>query len=167
MDWPRLFPDNEAPSQPGPEHLRCAEKLLVEAHIRSCDQRGAEVRTDLGVAWVAQRQVRSSVDTRRWKWRHVLKHRVKQGDHINKLELQAFEIALRWRLRARARSRRFLHLVDSQVVLGVLGRGRTSSRKLRPVLRSIFARALSAGVFFAIGFVQSGLNVADIPSRDP
>ena len=64
-----------------------------------------------------------------------------------------------------ARSRRFLHLVDSQVVLSVLGRGRTSSPNLRPVLGSIFARALSAGVFFAIGFVQSGLNVADIPSR--
>ena len=165
MDWPRLFPDNEAPDQPGPEHLRCAEKWLVEAHIRSCDQRGAEVRTDLKVPWVARPQVRSSVDTRRWRWRHVLKHKVKQDEHINKLELRAFELALRWRLRARARSRRFLHLVDSQVVLSVLGRGRTSSRKLRPVLRSIFARALSAGVFFAIGFVQSGLNVADIPSR--
>ena len=50
-------------------------------------------------------------------------------------------------------------------LLSVLGRGRTSSRKLRLVLRSTFARALSAGVFFAIGFVQSGLNVADIPSR--
>ena len=32
VDWPRLFPENEAPVQPGPEHLRCAEKWLVEAH---------------------------------------------------------------------------------------------------------------------------------------
>ena len=134
---------------------------------RSSDQRGSEVRTDLGVPWVARPQVRSSVDTRRWKWRHVLKHKIKRPEHINLSELRAFELMLWWRLRAKARRRRFLHLVDSQVVLSVLGRGRTSSRRLRPTLRSVFARALSAGVFFTIGFVQSGLNVADIPSRDP
>ena len=84
---------------------------------------------------------------------------------MSKLELKAFELALKWRLRARSRRRRFLHLVDSQVVMSSVARGRTFSRKLRPVLRSLFARVLSAGVFFSVGYLQSGLNVADIPSR--
>ena len=94
-----------SPSSRSTPSVHYAKEWLVEAHINGCDQRGAEVGTDLEVPWVARPRIRSSAVTRRWRWRHVLKHRDEQGERINNFVLRAFELALLWKSRARSKSR--------------------------------------------------------------
>ena len=145
---------------------RVAQQWLVEGLIRSAESRGSEVRLDLGIALRARAALRVSVESRRWCWRHVISKKVKErGLHVNHLELQAMLLTLDWRLRSKSRSQRFLHLVDSQVSLAVLAKGRTGSRRLLPVTRKIAARVLVGGLVPLYCFVRSALNSADEPSR--
>jgi len=76
-------------------------------------------------------------------------------------------LTLKWRLRFGARGKRLLHLLDSRVAISVVARGRTSSFRLRGVIRRLGARQLAGGMYVAWGYVRSGLNVSDAPSRQP
>ena len=144
---------------------------LAEGHVRASEPRGGEVRVDLALPMKPRAAHRVSIDTRRWTWRHVVSTRVRRGigkkprAHINQLEMRAVGLALEWRLRAGQRKRRFVHLVDSQVTLAILCKGRTSSRKLLPEARKIAARVLAAGLNPCFAYVRSKLNPADAPSR--
>ena len=168
-EMPRLFTAPAAEDWHGPLHRRAASMWLAEAHFRACDSRGSEVRTDLNVPLVGRPVHRTSVDSRRWKWRHVLSQKVKRAKqqllHINRLELEAADLTLKWRLRSGARGKLFLHLLDSRVAISVVARGRTSSHRLRGVTRRLGARQLAGGMYVAWGYVRSGLNVSDAPSR--
>ena len=101
-------------------------------------------------------------------WRHVLARKVKRNPrhHINQLEMRAVLLALNWRLRSQQRCRRFVHLVDSQVTLNVLCKGRTSSLRLLPISRKIAARTLGGDLLPTWGYVKSSWNPADEPSRE-
>ena len=165
VDFPELFPDRKVPEVSKLEHERAAMLWLAEAHVRASSSRGTEVRTDLGIPLQMKAAHRVSVDARRWQWRHVLSVKVKRKFHINRLELEGVDMALRWRLRSQTRSRRCLHLVDSQVALAILSRGRTSSKRLTPAVRRVSARVLAAGMAVTYGFVRSCLNPSDRPSR--
>lgn len=140
---------------------------LAEAYVRASEPRGGEVRLDLNVPLRARAAHRVSVDSRRWRWRHVisvkLKHKTKR--HINALELDGVLLAVEWRLRSRARLPRFLHLVDSQVALAVLCKGRSASLRLAKVTRRISARVLGGGLFPVYAYVKSAWNPSDSPSR--
>ena len=85
------------------------------------------MRLYVGQVFCAKRQTRVGADSTQWKWKHVLAKKVKPKLHINVLELAAVALAVRWRMRSRPRSGRFLHLCDSQVCLAVLTKGRTAS----------------------------------------
>ena len=91
------------------------------------DARGADVRVDIGHVFRPKPQHWTGVETSRWRWNHVISHMVKPKLHINVLELAAIDMAVKWRLRCRARGGRVLHLTDSQVCLAVLAKGRTAS----------------------------------------
>ena len=127
------------------------------------------MRLDLALPLFPKAAHRVSVDARTWTWRHVVSSRLKRDQvgrhHINALELKAVLLALNWRLRSKQRCRRFVHLVDSQVALSILAKGRTSSRKLRPVVRRINARLVCTNMVGTWAYVRSALNVADEPSR--
>jgi hypothetical protein len=58
-----------------------------------------------------------------------------------------------------------LHLVDSQVVAAIVTKGRSSSRKLQPILKRWMAVVVAADVYPLIGYVVSEDNPADEPSR--
>ena len=60
---------------------------------------------------------------------------------------------------------RFIHLVDSLVVLHALSRGRSSSRKLRSSLAKINALLLCSSSQALWGYVHTDQNPADKPSR--
>jgi hypothetical protein len=60
---------------------------------------------------------------------------------------------------------RFVHLTDSQVCAAVLTKGRTSSRKLRSVLRRWNALCIAGDVYPVVGYIVSEDNPADRPSR--
>lgn len=112
-------------------------------------------------------RLRATVPSRLWKWRIVSGWRWTGGkEHINSLELRAVLTTLKWRLAHKGQvGKRFLHLVDSLVVLHALSRGRSSSRKLRSTLSRICALLLCSSSQVMWGYVHTEQNPADRPSR--
>jgi hypothetical protein len=69
-----------------------------------------------------------SVDASQWSWAPVKSCPWHYTEHINVPEARAYGLALRWRARnAQWHGQRFVHLLDSQVVLGAQAKGRSSS----------------------------------------
>ena len=143
------------------------EAQLVEHYVRRSQARGGEVRIDVGQIYEAKPCHRRGIDSRHWRWRHVIGRHVHKQQHINALELRAIGLAIKWRLRARQRRGRCLHLTDSQVCLSVLAKGRTGSARLLPHLRRIAARVVTGGIMLTVGYVTSEQNPSDEPSRVP
>lgn len=74
----------------------------------------------------------------------------------NGLELRAVGTALRWRIGRKGWLRtKFVHLVDSQVCLRALSRGRSSSRKLRRTLLKIDSLLLVSGCHAVWAYVHT------------
>ena len=112
-------------------------------------------------------RLRTSVPARLWKWK-VVSGWTWKGDkeHINSLELRSVLTTLKWRIQhKRLVGSRFLHLVDSLVVLHALSRGRSSSRKLRSTLSRINALLLCSSNQALWGYVSTEQNPSDRPSR--
>ena len=60
---------------------------------------------------------------------------------------------------------RFLHLVDSAVVLAAMSKGRSASNNLYNVVHRCNALLLASFCFMIVGHCRSDLNPADKPSR--
>jgi hypothetical protein len=87
-------------------------------------------------------------------------------EHINSLELRAVSTAVRRALSSPSSIRhRLLILCDSQVAVGALAKGRSSSRVLLLRLRPLSALLLSSGLHLATRWLPSCRNPADAPSR--
>ena len=113
-------------------------------------------------------RIRSSIPSKLWKWKVIgsWPWGKSTADHINLLELRAIWTSIRWRVERQQASRvRFLHLTDSAVCLNALVRGRSSSRKLRPIMSRINSVLLACRVHPLWGYVSSSTNPADKPSR--
>ena len=109
---------------------------------------------------------RTAVDARQWKWKVVKGWKWRFQDHINILEMEALFHSVRYRAKTlRLFHSRFIHLVDSQVVLGVAAKGRTSSKKLRKSLHRYNLLLLVLHTWPLLGWVLSHLNPSDAPSR--
>ena len=142
------------------------EQLVVLEHLRRLDTKGCDVRLDTGVVVGGSGWPRQPMDVGLWAWQVVHGWPFKDSAHINELELRAFLSALKWRLRRRpCTRRRMLHLLDSQVSIGVLCKGRSSSHLLNRVVHKVDAVVLAAQVHMVFGFVRSEANPADGPSR--
>ena len=112
-------------------------------------------------------RLRTSIPGRLWKWQIVAGWSWKgTPEHINALEMRAVLTSLKWRIQHQKQIKgRFLHLVDSLVVLHALSRGRSSSRKLRSTLSRINALLLCSSNQALWGYIQTDQNPADRPSR--
>ena len=87
-------------------------------------------------------------------------------EHINIKELRAYFAAARWRARALSGQLvRVVQILDSQVCIAVLVKGRSSSRKLQGVLRKVGAIHLAANQRPFFGYVHTADNPADKPPR--
>ena len=76
-------------------------------------------------------------------------------------------LLLRWWLRSTKRhGKRVLALIDAKAILFAVAKGRTSSRTLRPILRSIGAHVLGGNLLVYPLYVPSEDNPADAPSRN-
>ena len=96
----------------------------------------------------------------------MLSFRWRAEAHINELELRAFLSALCWRLRrVSAMGCRYLHLLDSQVSIAVIVKGRSASVRLNRVQRKIGMLLLASGSRPFLGFCRSHTNPSDKPSR--
>ena len=112
-------------------------------------------------------RLQASVPANLWRWK-IISGWCWGGspEHINSLEMRAVLTTLKWRVQHKAHvGCRFLHLVDSLVVLHALSRGRSSSRKLRSTLSRINAVLLCSSTQALWGYVRTDLNPADRPSR--
>ena len=94
-----------------------------------------------------------------WSWK-------RRGSHINELEA----VAVLLQVKAKSRSQNnfasaYLHLVDSQVSIGVFTKKRSSSRVVQRVIRRANALCLAALLQPVLIYVRSELNPADAPSR--
>ena len=75
-------------------------------------------------------------------------------------------LTLKWLLRsADVVGCRCVHVVDSQVCIGVLCKGRTSARLLKSCAQKIAATVVASSTYFYYVFVESAHNPADKASR--
>eukprot|EP00971_Amphidinium_carterae_P348421 6490479-Amphidinium_carterae.1 len=141
------------------------EQTLVRHLSLRQNHRGGVIQTLSRTQGVMQ--VPSQIPTTWWEWREVFGAAWSQHDeHINTLELRAVTLAVRARMRKPyQQGHRFLHLVDSLVVMGALSKGRSSSSSLRNECRKIAAILLATNSFITLGFVRTHNNPADKPSR--
>ena len=139
---------------------------LFYATLRASDYRGSDVRLDTGELLRPHSWPRRSLDSARYVWYSVMAAKFEREEHINVLELKAYLLHLRWRTRTSKRlGSRFLHLLDSQVCLGVLAKGRSSSWRLNRVLNRTNALTLACRLYPLNAYVMSEWNTSDVPSR--
>ena len=133
---------------------------------RRANLRDTDVRLDEGVPFKAKAWPRATIDSERWLWKTVLKYRFNREQHINELELNVLVQAVKWRLRiSQAVGSRFVSLCDSQVVIGVATKCRSTSYKLNRILSRLNALCIASFLNPVLIFVRSASNPADAPSR--
>lgn len=91
--------------------------------------------------------------------------KVRKGKHINLSELEAV-LECEKRRGVMQGSSRFLIGSDSQVVLGSLLKGRSSSRSLNVRLKQHLPWLFGCNIYSSFQYICTGENVADDPTRD-
>ena len=153
-------------SLPHRSELGLAEQL-TRWYLSRVDSRGSDVRLVTGELSKPHRVSRQSVHAGYWRWRTSMAWAWRRkGSHIN--ELESIAILLQMKAKARKPSNFgtvYLHLVDSQVAIGIFTKKRSSSRVLQRVIRRANALALAAHLHPVFIYVRSEVNPADAPSR--
>lgn len=99
-------------------------------------------------------------------WSTLVSAPWRREEHINQLELLSVSIAVRRVLSSPSSIRhRLLVLSDSQVAVGALSKGRSSSHKLLRRIRPLSALLLGSGLQLHLRWIPSESNPADGPSR--
>eukprot|EP00438_Fugacium_kawagutii_P004694 Skav217774 [mRNA] locus=scaffold1782:124:5579:+ [translate_table: standard] len=139
---------------------------MVAAFVKRQEYRGSDVRLDVGTMFRPDAYPRATVNPHKWEWHVAHSYAFQPGQHINVLELCAVNHTMEWRLRRSTFGDcRALRLSDSQVVLGVIVKGRSSSRQLNRLLRRLAALLVAGGVQLVVAWIETHLNPADEPSR--
>ena len=150
-----------------PDHK--AERHLVKKLCGLISVRGEDLLVAGASEPVAKYQrLRATIPSRLWRWRTVCGWAWSTPEHINVLELRAALTCLRWKIEKKLCFKtKFVHLLDSMVVLNALARGRSSSRKMRRALLKANALLLASGCQVVWAYVHTSINPADKPSRRP
>ena len=145
-------------------------KMLVNKLLTLVSMKGEDISLQhASEDLVKYHRLRASIPAKLWAWKTVASWAWKGApEHINALEMRAVLTSLRWRLeRHKQVKRKFVHLIDSLVVLHSLSRGRSSSRKLKRTLLRINALLLVTRSQAVWAYVHTKQNPADAPSRRP
>ena len=144
------------------------EKLLVSKLLKQISLKGDDLLLSAHTEdTIRYHRLRASLPSRLWQWRTVAGWKwTGLAEHINVLELRAALTALRWRIEKNERlNSKFVHMVDSLVVLHSLSRGRSSSKKLKRTLLRANALILATHTQVVWAYVHTKENPADAPSR--
>ena len=149
-----------------PKSVVPTELQLVLRILSQCSYRGTDVHLDTLTFYRPDRLPLASIDSRQWTWKIVKGWAWKKPNHINILEMESLYHSLRYRAKGlNVLHSKFLHLVDSQVVLGVAAKGRSSSYQLQQSLHKFNLLTLALHCYPVLGWVLSALNPSDEPSR--
>eukprot|EP00438_Fugacium_kawagutii_P007753 Skav221253 [mRNA] locus=scaffold1045:682679:688780:+ [translate_table: standard] len=143
---------------------------LVHKFLKQVSLKGEDIMLQAGSEDLTKyHRLRASVPARLWRWQTAASWAwSSRNEHINALELRAVLTSLRWRIeRQQQLHAKFVHLVDSLVVLHALSRGRSSSRKLRRTMLRVNSLLLATKSQAVWAYVHTKLNPADAPSRRP
>lgn len=155
--------------QPDGDEVLVHQKMmsqLVSYFLRRVEHRGSDIRLDADVLFKPGNCPRSSIDPNKWEWKHCRAFRWRHATHINLLELKSLVHAIQWRARrARYHSFRTMILCDSQAVIAVVAKGRSSSKKINMVLRRLAALCCALNLYVLICWVDTADNPADEASR--
>ena len=118
--------------------------LWLMCHV---DTRGSDVRITTGELFRPNRVARQHIDTRWWQWKTAAGWKwAKSSNHISELEARATLTELKRRTRtSRRMPRKYLHLLDGAVTIGLLTKKRSSSRVLQSVVRRLDALEAASG----------------------
>jgi len=165
----RVLPSPVAPLRSfiDPQQWLTDEEMLSYLLARNGTHRGAEIRIDLGMPYSVGELCRQSIDPSHWIWKVLMSYSWREpGQHINILELVAVLDLLRRQGRdPKHHDQRLITLVDNQVAMSCLSKGRSSARALQGPLRRISAVCLAAHFRLCLGWIKSKWNPADGPSR--
>lgn len=141
--------------------------MLAYLLARTGTHRGGEIRIDLGMPYSVGELCRQSIDPGHWLWKVLLSYEWKKKDqHINVLELVAvLDLLRRLGRDGKFHSKRMVTLVDNQVAMSCITKGRSSARALQAPLRRINAVCLAGHLRLCLGWIKSKWNPADGPSR--
>eukprot|EP00438_Fugacium_kawagutii_P028380 Skav207224 [mRNA] locus=scaffold1717:49410:52959:+ [translate_table: standard] len=159
---------SEAPQPDLAPELQATELMsrLVGHFLRKVEIKGSDIRLDTDVVFKPGACPRSAIDPAKWEWRHGRAFKWRQSQHINLLELKALLHAIQWRSRRSGyHSFRTMILCDSQAVIAVVAKGRSSSKQVNFILRRLCALCLSLNVFLLVCYVDTAANPADRASR--
>eukprot|EP00438_Fugacium_kawagutii_P019945 Skav209628 [mRNA] locus=scaffold4224:30594:35975:+ [translate_table: standard] len=139
---------------------------LVGHFLRKVEIKGSDIRLDSDVIFKPNSCPRSAIDPSKWTWRHGRAFKWRFSQHINVLELKALLHSLQWRSRRSGyHSFRTMLLCDSQAVIAVVAKGRSSSKQINFLLRRLCALCLSLNLYLLICYVDTADNPADHASR--
>eukprot|EP00435_Cladocopium_sp_Y103_P015082 s84_g3.t1 len=93
------------------------------------------------------------------------REQVRRPTHIKILELRS-HLRHEKRIAARNFSKRVLHGIDSQVCLGCVIKGRSSSAALNAELKRSIPHSIGSDIYGNYMYFPSGINPADNPTRD-
>ena len=129
-----------------PQYFQQGVQFLNRYLLRKTNHTGSDIRVLTGDALACRSFPRQSVSSSWWQWEHSFKTAWKQKSHINVLELEAILLGLKFQTtRLGARNQRIFQITDSYVGLSVVSRGRSSSKQLSRVLKTISAHLLAFG----------------------
>ena len=143
------------------------EEFLIFGYSRLAATNGADIRLDLGLPYGPHQLARTTIDPSSWTWKVILSYSWKnQNQHINVLETVAVLDLLRKLGRDKeSQGKRRLILIDNQAALGVLAKGRSSSKAMMAPLTRISAILIAGHMRLILGWVRTDWNPADGPSR--
>lgn len=100
------------------------------------------------------------------QWTTIISSKFRWSEHINVLEIRAVTAAVNWLVsRPSALNTRILLLSDSQVAIGAISKGRSSSFQILASLRSLSALLLAGMLRLSLRWISTDLNPADRASR--
>ena len=101
-----------------------------------------------------------------WRWKTVLSYCWVHDQHINILEFMAFFNYLRsLSNKQHLQHLRFFHVFDSKVVCGVLGKGRSPSRRMNRCCRRLLPYVLGMDIYLMTLWTISDWQYSDAASR--